>query len=58
MSEQITVTLPKVSAAGKLLTMAFFFAITVDPTAKAAIIAPAKPSGINATIIPIIARNM
>ncbi len=38
--------------------MAFFLAITVDPTANAAIIAPARPSGISATIIPIIAKNI
>ena len=49
LSEQITSTQPSVSTAGSRLTIAFFFAIRMTPSAKVTVTTIGRPSGIAAT---------
>ena len=53
LSEQITVVAPKVSTAGKRLTMALREAIRCTPMAKVMVITAVKPSGTTPTVTAI-----
>ncbi len=49
LSEQTTLTQPNVSTTGNFLTIAFFLAIRITPSANVTVTTIGKPSGIAAT---------
>ena len=58
LSEQITVTAPSASTAGRRRTMAWRAAMRCTPIARVMVMIAGSPSGIAATAIPTAARNM
>jgi hypothetical protein len=58
LSEQITVTEPSVSTAGKRRTMALRRAMRCTPSARVMVTMAGRPSGMAATARPTAARNM
>ena len=53
LSEQMTLTLPRVSTAGRDFTMAWRPAMKLTPLAKVTVIQEGRPSGMAATATPI-----
>ena len=58
LSEQITVTEPSVSTAGRRRMMALRRAMRCTPMASTMVMMAGRPSGIAATAMPTVARNI